>query len=156
MTEPMTDPFEPPSSDASHMIARDGEAFIWEPRIGVVLQKAVGVLSLPLMQGFLKFFSPRLTPGAGVQVFADYERLTHYTKEARDLVAAFTNERRVALERIHLLIGSKYLALGVNSFRYAVGGDLVFTYSDRESFLGSLDKAMTGRPAVHQGVTATR
>lgn len=156
MTDPMTDPFEPPCPDASHMTARDGEAFIWEPRNGVVLQKAVGLLSLPLMQGFLKFFSPRLTPGAGVQVFADYERLTQYTKEARDLVAAFTNERRFALERIHLLIGSKYLALGVNSFRYAVGGELVFTYSDRESFLGSLDKAMTGTPAGRQDVTATR
>jgi hypothetical protein len=151
----MTDPFERPLY-ASHITARDGEAFIWEPRPGVVLQKAIGLLSLPLMRGFIAFLAPRLAPGAGVQVFADFARLTRYTKEARDLVTAFSIERRNALNRIHILIGSKDLALGINSFRYAVGEDLVFAYSERGSFLGSLEKAMSGTPAVQRGMTATR
>ena len=145
----MTDPFEP-SPSASHITARDGEAFIRQPRPGVVLQKAVGVLSLPLMQGFIEFFAPILTPGAGVQVFADFARLTHYTAEARDLVTTFTVERRRAMDGIHILLGSKHLALGINSFRYAVGEDLVFAYSDRGSFLGSLDKAMNPQQRPHR------
>ena len=135
----MTDPFEP-SLHASHFTARDGEAFIWEPRPGVVLQKAVGILSLPLMQGFVEFFAPILKPGAGVQVFADFAGLTRYTAEARDLVTRFSIERRDAMHGSHILMGSKDLALGINSFRYALGADLVFAYSDRGSFLGSLRK----------------
>jgi|KBSMisStaDraftv2_1062788.scaffolds.fasta_scaffold931580_2 hypothetical protein len=145
----MTDPFEP-WLYPSHITARDGEAFIWEPRPGIVLQKAVGLLSLPLMQGFIEFFAPILKPGAGVQVFADFARITRYTTEARDLVTRFSIERRNALHGIHILMGSKDLALGVNSFRYAVGEDLVFAYSDRGSFLGSLERAMNPQERPHR------
>jgi len=143
----MTDRFDPPS-EASHLTTADGEAFIWQPLPGIVLQKASGVLSLPLMQAFLGFYEPILKPGARVQVFDDFATLTHYTKEARDLVTAFTTAHRSALEAIHILIASKYLALGVTSFGYGVGEDLIFTYSDRRSFLGSLENAIGQASAI--------
>lgn len=144
----MTDPFEPPA-DASHVTTADGEAFIWQPLPGIVLQKASGVLSSPLIETFLGFYAPILKPGARIQVFDDFAMLTHYTKEARDLVTAFTVERRSALEAIHVLIASKYMALGLTAFGYGVGEDLVFTYSDRKSFLRSLAKA-TGESSAHR------
>jgi hypothetical protein len=148
----MTDPFEPPL-DAHHVTTRDGEAFIWQVSPDIVLKKASGILSGPLIQCFVDFFEPILKPGARVRVFADFARLTHYTAEARELSTAFTIERRSALDSIHLLGESKYLALAFGSYRYNVGRQLVFVYADRESFLRSLDQVMNeheplGRTAV--------
>jgi hypothetical protein len=151
----MTDPFEPPP-DAHHVTVRNAEGFIWQVSPDIVLQKAGGILSGPLMQYFLDFFEPILRPGARIRIFADFARLTHYTTEGRELATAFTIDRRSALDSIHILGESKYLALAFGSFRDNVGADRVFVYSDRESFLRSFDQAMKQGPSrldAAQGIT---
>jgi hypothetical protein len=135
------DPFEPPPG-AYHATARDGEAFIWQVAPNVVLKKAGGVLSEPLIQCYVDFFTPILNPGAGIQVFGDFAGITDYTAEARQLATAFTTEHRSAVERIHLLGASKYLALAFGCYEREAGADLVFVYSARESFLHSLAQAL--------------
>jgi hypothetical protein len=137
--------FEPPP-DAHHAIARDGEAFIWQVSPHVVLKKAAGILSGPLIQCFVDYFNPILKPGARIRVFGDFAGITAYTAEARELATAFTNEHRSAVDSIHLLGASKYLALAFGSYGRDIGSDLVFVYSDRESFLHSLRQAMNEPP----------
>ena len=138
----MIDPLLPPA-DAHHAVTLDGEAFIWQPGPRVVVQKAVGVLSLPLATCFVDFYRPILTPGLHLQVFDDFSSLTHYTREAREVLTAFTVERIFAVDIIHFLLSSKYMALGVDAFKHGVGDEHVATYSDRASFLRSFAEAMS-------------
>jgi hypothetical protein len=137
----MSDPLHPPA-DAHHAIALDGEAFIWQPGPGVVVQSAAGILSLPLATCFADFYRPILRPGTHFQIFDDFTSLTHYTREARDLLTAFTIERVFAVDTIHVLFSSKYMALGIDAFKHGIGDEHVATYSDRASFLQSLTEAM--------------
>jgi hypothetical protein len=136
----MIGPLEPPA-DAHHAAATNGEGFIWQPHRRVVIQKATGILSLPLAQCFADFYRPILTPGAHVQIFDDFARLTHYTREAREFLTDFTLERLFAVDAIHFLLSSKFMALGVSAFKHDIGDDRVHAYSDRDSFLRSLADA---------------
>lgn len=137
----MVNPLEPPS-DAHHAVAPDGEAFIWQPAAGVVVQKATGILSLPLAHCFIDFYRPILKPGVRVQIFDDFPLLTHYTRDAREFITAFTLERLFAVDVIHFLLASKFMALGISAFKHDIGDQHVRTYSDRASFLRSYDAAM--------------
>jgi hypothetical protein len=143
----MTDPFQPPPY-AHHVAVRDGEAFIWQISPDIVLKKASGILSGPLIQCYVDFFQPILKPGARFRIFGDLARLTHYTAEARELATAFTIARRSAVDSIHLLGESKFLALAFGAYGSNVGPGVVYVYSDRRSFLRSLEQAMNEPPRI--------
>jgi hypothetical protein len=148
-SERSSDPFEPPPH-AHHVTARDGEAFVWQIAPRIVLKKASGILSGPLIQCFVDFFQPILKPGARIRVFGDLAGLTHYTAEARELATAFTVARRSAVDSIHLLGESKFLALAFGAYGANVGPGMVFVYSDRDSFLRSLAQALNELPDLRE------
>jgi hypothetical protein len=137
----MTVSLEPPAH-AHHVSVSDGEAFIWQARPGVAVQRATGILSLPLAYCFAGFYRPILVPGAWFRIFNDFARVTHYTREAREYLTEFTLQRLFAVETIHFLMSSKLLALGVSVFKHDIGAEHVFTYADRSSFLRSYAQAM--------------
>jgi hypothetical protein len=137
----MTDPFEPPP-EANHAVVNDGEVFIWQPRPGIIVQKAAGILSLPLAQCFVRFYRPVLSAGTPVRVFDDFALLTHYTRDARELLTELTREYLFVIQAIHFLLSSKFMALGVSAFKHSVGDALVHAYTDRASFLLSFERAM--------------
>ena len=62
-TKPMTsmtvNPFVPPTS-AQHATTPDGELYIWQPYPGIVLEKARGVMSLPLAECLTSFYQQML------------------------------------------------------------------------------------------------
>jgi hypothetical protein len=130
------DPLAPPSS-AQHVVTRDGEASIWLATPRVAVQQARGVLSLAIARCFADFYRPVLEGDVKVTIFDDFEELTHYTREAREHLTAFTRERLPHVEIIHFLLGSKFMALGVGTFKHGIGDPHVRTYSDRQSFLRS-------------------
>jgi hypothetical protein len=131
-----------PPPSAQHIIVQEGEAFIWEPQSEVVVQVARGVLSLPLAHCFADFYRPILVPGVRVRIFDDFEGLTHYTREAREHLTRFTLERLSTVEVIHVLLSSKFMALGVGAFKHDIGDERVHVYSDRESFLRSFAETL--------------
>lgn len=149
-----SDPFAPPEG-AHHIIVPGGQGYIWLPHPGIVVQKAAGVLSIELARCFIDFYDPLYRPGARVRVFDDYEQLTFYTRDARELSTTYTLEHLAALEALHILVSSKHLALGVSAFKHQIGDPLVYTYSDRASFRRSYDDAVraatatSGEPALH-------
>lgn len=147
MIDRAPDLFAPPPH-AHHVTARDGEAFVWQISPRIVLKKASGILSGPLIQCFVDFFQPILKPGARIRVFGDLAGLTHYTAEARELATAFTIARRSAVDSIHLLGESKFLALAFGSYGSNVGPGVVSVYSDRDSFLRSLARALNEPPQI--------
>jgi hypothetical protein len=141
MSTELAEPFTPPPS-AAHLATADGELFLRQARPGIVGGIASGVFSLPLAHKVIEFFDPLLVSDARFQVFSDFERLTEYIREARDLLTAYSLQHRHTLERSHMLLSSKMLALGVSSYKHQVGDPLVYTYWDRASFLRSYAKAL--------------
>ena len=130
-----------PTPDAHHAVTSEGESFIWQPRRGIVVQLARGVLSLPHAHSFIDFYRDLLVPGTTVSIFDDFEQLTHHTRDAREFITAFTLERLFAID-IHFLQSSKFLALGISAFKHDIGDQHVCVYSDRASFVRSFESAM--------------
>jgi hypothetical protein len=137
-----------PPPSAHHVVTPDGEAFIWLATPAVAVQQARGVLSLPVARCFADFYRPILEGDVRVTIFDDFEELTHYEREARDYLTAFTRERLAHVDVIHFLLSSKFLALGVGAFKHDVGDAHVRTYSDRRSFLRSYEQAVAAAPAA--------
>ncbi len=134
------DPLAPPP-DARHAFTADGEIFLWRPQERITVQRARGVLSLPLAGTLTEFYAPILEERTMLRIFVDFDELTHYTRDARELVTAFTREHIAVVESIHILLSSKLVALGVSAFKHDVGDERVAVYSDRASFVRSLEKA---------------
>ena len=135
------DPLTPPPS-AHHVAVPGGEAYIWQLPHDIVVQKARGVLSIGLAHCFGDFYLPILKPGASIRIFDDFELLHHYTREAREYLTELTQNHIYAIERIHFLLSSKFMALGVSAFKHDIGDELVRVYFDRESFVRSYERAL--------------
>jgi len=134
------DPFIP-TADARHAVTPEGESFIWQPQPGIVVQLASGVLSLPHAHAFIDFYRDILVPGAMVTIFNDFEQLNYHTRDAREFITEFTFGRMFAIDVIHFLLSSKFLALGVSAFKHDIGDEHVCTYAHRDSFTKSFEDA---------------
>jgi hypothetical protein len=131
-----------PPASAAHVAEPNGEAFIWQPRPGVVVEKASGILELSHARLFGDFYASVLVPGARVEIFVDLEDLTNDTREAREFLSAFTLEHRESIEGIHFLFSAKELALGISAYKHLIGDTMVHTYFDRASFVQSYEAAI--------------
>jgi hypothetical protein len=146
VTTAAVDPFIPPSW-AQHATAPDGEIFVWQPCPGIVLQKARGVLSLPLAECLTSLNQQLVPPGVPFRIFADFEELAGYTREARELQTSFALGRLDTLEAVHVLFASKQIALGVGAYKHDVGDQRVHTYAERASLVRSYEEAV--RDVLH-------
>jgi len=146
MTTPTLDPFVPPAS-AQHASTPDGELFIWQPYPGIVLEKARGVMSLPLAECLAGFYQQILLPGHQYRIFADFEELASYTREARELQINYALGHMGFFEAFHVLISSKHIALGIGAYKHDIGDQLVHTYAERASLVRSYEEAV--RASLH-------
>jgi hypothetical protein len=143
------DLLEPPPH-AHRVVRSDGEFSLWQIRSGLVIEQGSGILTLEIAHGISEFLRPILESGVKYTVFSDLERLTHYTREAREHLSAFSVEHLDTIAIIHFLISSKFVALGLSTFRDEVGQQRFQSYSERASFLHSLAEAADGgADAVH-------
>jgi len=150
MTLTIVDPMTPPPS-AHHVAVPGGEAYIWLVDRYIVVQKARGILSIELAHCFGEFYRPILRPGANVRVFDDFEALDHYTRDAREYLTELTMRNLDAIDRLHFLLSSKFMALGVSAFKHTIGDERVRVYFDRASFVRSYERALgAGRDSVAQ------
>lgn len=138
------EPLEPPPQ-AHHNVDTGGESFIWQAGPGLIAERVIGLLTLPLARGFSEFLAPLVTPGTHWDVFADLEQVTGYTREAREHLSVFSLERLASFGVVHFLISSKFVALGLSSYRDDIGDERVNVYSDRASFLRSFADAVQAR-----------
>ena len=140
-TDDIGDPFVPPL-DAHQARMPDGEVFLWQPRPTIIVQKASGVMSRPLAECLEDFCREVLAPGVHYRVFADFEQVTSYNRDARELQTTFALEHLDALEAFHVLISSRDLALAIGAYKHEVGDQRVHTYSERASLIRSYEEAM--------------
>src|SRR5262245_44598390 len=116
------DPLRPPA-EAHHVIEAEGEAFVWQARPGVLVEKGSGLLTLGLAHCYTDFFDTWLEPGKRAEVFGDFEKLTHYTREAREHLSQFSLAHLPALKVVHFLIASKFVAFGLSSYKSDIGDE---------------------------------
>jgi hypothetical protein len=149
MTNEPTDLFVPPPF-AAHATSREGELFLWQQLPGLVAVLGHGVYSLSFAQAALAFYEPIIRGSGRLRVFADFQRVTEYTREARDLVTAHALQNRHLLDGLHMLLSSKMVALGVSSLKHEMGDPLVHTYADRSSFLRSFAQSIRDWESGHR------
>jgi hypothetical protein len=146
MTAAVLNPFIPPSS-ARHATTPDGEIFVWQPYPGIVLEKARGVLSRPLAECLVSLYAQILPPGDRFRIFADFEDLAGYTREAREVQTSFALGHLGTLEAVHVLFSSKQIALGIGVYKHDIGDQRVHTYAERASLVRSYEEAV--RDVLH-------
>lgn len=134
-------PFDPPAS-AQHVSVPDGEVFVWQPYPTIVLEKARGVMSRALAESLEGLCRRMLSPGVHYRIFADFEELAGYTRDARELQTTFTLDNLDAFEAVHVLFSSRDLALGIAVYKHDVGDELVYTYAERGSLVRSYEQAV--------------
>jgi len=153
MTNEATDLFVPPPF-AAHATSRDGEVFLWQQLPGLVAVLARGVFSQAFAHRSLAFYDPIIKSHGPLRVFADFQQVTEYTREARDLMTASAVQNRQTLEGLHMLLSSKMVALGISSLKHDMGDPLVHTYADRASFLRSFVQSIRERESGHRPAPA--
>jgi hypothetical protein len=134
------DLLEPPA-EATHVVDASGDLYSWQIRPDLMVQRISGNLTLPLARAAGEFLEPRFA-GAKCTLFVDNERLTHYTREAREHLSAFSVERLSSIDAIHFLISSKVVALGLSTFKDDIGSERFRVYTDRASFEKSFAEAV--------------
>jgi hypothetical protein len=133
-----------PPAEARRTSALDGDSAIWLPKPGMVMHRISGVLSLPIAEDLADITRPLFERGIHLTFFDDFELMTGYTREARELLTDLSLAYLSCYEGSHILLSAKMSALGVAAYKADVGDERVFAYWDRASFLRSYTEAMDG------------
>ena len=132
---------EPPP-EASHVVDATGDVYVWQPGPDVIIDRVTGTLNLPLARAISDFHEPRFASARKYRLFADLERLTQYTREAREHLSVFSTAHLSSIGMYHFLIASKFVALGLSTVKDDIGSERFRVYTDRSSFEKSFADAL--------------
>jgi hypothetical protein len=77
--------------------------------------------------------------------FHDWYDMTGYDSECRRRLTDWALNNRTRIEKVHILVQHKLVAMGVATGSLLVGGDLVSTYTDRLNFRAALQNEIGRR-----------
>lgn len=81
--------------------------------------------------------------GPSIQLFVDVELMTTYDSELRTQVTAALSRERSRVASLHIVVGTKLVAMGVSVANLALGG-LMTIHRDSGSFVAALQSAARG------------
>jgi hypothetical protein len=123
-----------------------GEIRLDEPATGLLHTRMIGHAS-PEMARFIVAGGERIMEGGGLMTaFHDWADATGYDTESRQLLTDWGVRRRAQIERVHLLVRSRFLQMGVAVASLVLRGMLV-SHPDRDHF----DSAMRDEIARRAG-----
>jgi Fe2+ transport system protein FeoA len=102
----------------------------------IVLTRVTHHATAGMVDCYLRALEPQLEHGP-VEIFHDWAGVTGYDTEARRRMTAWGSTRGQAITHVHLLLGSKVLAMGVSVASLALGRDFAVHY-DRVRWEASL------------------
>lgn len=119
-----------------------GEVLVTTPKSDIVYYKVTGHLDKPIGDYMLRVIERIAAANRRVNIFCDWAEMTGYDSEVRASLTQWvaTNRTRATM---HLLVGSKLVAMGVSVANLALGGVLV-GYTNRGSFDAALRKLKIG------------
>ncbi len=110
-----------------------GTLRVWvPPGRGIVVSQASGHGGAAFITPFLDLLDAAVAEGAR-EIWDDWARITSYESEARVEILHWTRARPDLAPNIHVLVGSKLVAMGVSVANLALG-NVFHTTSDRAEF----------------------
>lgn len=96
-------------------ITRPGWAIsVMSPAPGVVQTRATGRVERACIEPLVEVYEIVAAKSAPVVVFHDWEGISGYTSETRQALVEWSMRHDGTVERAHILVGSKLVAMGVS------------------------------------------
>jgi len=125
-----------PPSDAETIQSPFGTSWIWCPVAGVLVCVIKGVLSAQSASRIDEILRRRTSDGSKHEDFHDWEGMTDYDGQARITLTNTALALRHTNEKVHLLVRSKTVAMGVKVASAVLPN--VVSHLDRSSFESAL------------------
>lgn len=102
------------------------------PAVGLVQTRAEGRVELAGIAPIIEVCDALAPQPLPVLIFHDWERLTGYATEARVRLVAWSKSHPSPPQRVHILVGSKLVAMGVSVASLIL--PVLVTYNSRNAF----------------------
>lgn len=135
-------PLQPPA-DAELVQSPLGTCWIWCPAPDVIVSLFKGVLSAQAATRIDDILRRLTANGNKHDAFHDWEGMTDYDGQARVTLTNTALALRPSSERVHLLVRSKTVAMGVKVASVVL--PTLFSHLDRASFESALEESITRR-----------
>ncbi|MEI8255253.1 MAG: hypothetical protein WCJ30_06215 [Deltaproteobacteria bacterium] len=122
------------------------ELTVCTPRVGVLRTMVSGHATSDLGTVLIEQFEAAIARFGSVVVFDDWEAAIGYDSDVRLRLTEWTRKRQPALPEIHILVGSKIVAMGLSVAAMVVRHGLK-VHPDRASFELAYTKATRGPAA---------
>jgi hypothetical protein len=124
-----------------------GRLALWALEPGILVFQLVAhgdkAFVAPIVEGFERC----LAHGPFVNMFVDTERMATYDSELRTEVTAALLRQRRRIGSLHIVVGSKLVAMGVSVANLALGG-MMTIYRTPTPFLAALQSATLGAGVI--------
>ena len=130
-----------------HVVTERGAVGVYLLPGGLVLQRVQGHATRPLAEAVIRAVEVALGQHETLALFDDWFEVTGYDPEVRKLLTEHTARHRARMREVHILVGSRLVAMGVAVASILVPG--MHTYSDRGAFERVLARvaALSASPA---------
>jgi hypothetical protein len=137
-----------PTGDIKQFRGDDHEATLWFPGGGIVAARVRGhvreKVATAIYAAIDAHSSKHGFPGIG---FGDFEELTDFDWEARMVLVRWNLKHRNAAQRLHLLVGSPVVQLGLRIMTIALG-DTVVVHENRATIEAAYASLVRMTPAA--------
>ena len=115
---PLPGPFADVAPAEAHELSR-GAIFLYEVGPGIIYAQVVGHLDLAGAKHLESFYVSLIREGRRLSIFNDWGRMRSYDRSARTLLIRFSMDNAASIERVHLYVRSKLVAMGVATANFA-------------------------------------
>ena len=119
-----------------------GESLLTAPKADMVLFKVVGHLDKTMGRRTLDLVEKAAIPHRIFYLFCDWAEMNGYDSEIRNMYTQWIASNRSRL-KVHILVGSKLVSMGVSVANLALGGSLI-GYTNRTAFEAALRSTRMG------------
>lgn len=116
---------------------------ITSPAPGVLCSVVSGHMELAAVKLLTNAYDQLAAAGHKVDAFHDWEGLTGYSSEAREVYTSWAKAHRDSVGSVSILVRSKLVAMGVSVANMVLG--YLHAYSDRAAFERALARAVSAR-----------
>ena len=125
-----------------HYSSAKGESVLTAPKPDMILFKVTGHLDKTMGKRSLDQVEKAAGPHRVFYLFCDWAEMNGYDSEIRNMYTQWIASNRSRL-KVHILVGSKLVSMGVSVANLALGGSLV-GYTNRTAFEAALRSTRMG------------
>ena len=130
-----------PESSAQHYKTDRGDARVWTPGRGLVVTQVSGQLSIAAATAVAATSRRIVANGGRLTALHDWEGMTDYESQARVILTDIGFDLHKQLEKVHILLGSRIVALAVQGASLVIPS--IEVHKSRATFEAALRRAMT-------------